>query len=102
MDRFNNTITGTISTLFGKVCQGNVVVGLAILHERLRLHARSLRMRHSGATCEGIYSAVMFGAKPTFALATTWQQPGQLCRRTSPMSWRSAWRQWALESRVGL
>jgi hypothetical protein len=94
MDRFIDTITGTISTLVGKVCQGNVVVGLAIRPECLRLHARSLRMRHAGATCEGIYSAALSGTKPSLALATTWQQPGLFSRRVSPDSWRSAWRQW--------
>ena len=30
MDRFINTITDTISTLFGKICQGHVVVSVAV------------------------------------------------------------------------
>ena len=94
MDRFINTITGTISTLFGKICRGNVVVGLAIRPECLRLHARSLRMRQSGATREGIYSAALSGTKPSLMSATAWQQPGLACRRVSPVSWRSAWRPW--------
>jgi hypothetical protein len=94
MDRFIQTITGTISNFVGKQCQGNVVVGLAILPECLRLHARSLRMRLYGATCEGMYSAGISGTKPSLDTATTWQQPGRTCRRVSPDSWRSARRQW--------
>jgi hypothetical protein len=94
MDRVINTITRTISTPSGKVCLGNIVVGLAILPERLRMHARSLRMRHSGAMREGMYSAAMYGTKPSLAPATAWKQPGQSSRRVSPDSWRSAWRQW--------
>jgi hypothetical protein len=70
------------------------VVGLAILPERLRLHARSLRMRHSGATGEGMYSAALYGTKPSLMPAIAWQQPGQSSRRMSPVCWRSAWRQW--------
>jgi hypothetical protein len=98
MDRFIDTITGTISTLFGKVCRGNVVVALAIRPECLRLHARSLRMRHSGATREGLYPAYIFGGKPSLAPATAWQQPS---RRSSPVNRRSAWRQWLDGTRAG-
>jgi hypothetical protein len=94
MDRFINSIIDTISTLLGKNCQGNVV-GVAIRLESLRLHARSLRMRHGGARREGMYSVPILGTKPSRASATTWQQPGPTCRRVSPTSWRSAWRQWA-------
>jgi hypothetical protein len=101
MDRFINTISGTISHLVGKIRHGNVVVGLAIRPESLRLHARSLRMRHAGATCEEIYSAALCGTKPFLAAATTWQQPGPCSRRESPTNWRSAWRQWMVGSRAG-
>ena len=101
MDRFIDTITGTISTLIGKNCQGNVVVGMAILPECLRLHARSLRMRHCGATCEGTYSAALTGTKSSLAPATAWQQPVRVSRRVSPVSWRSAWRQWVDGARAG-
>jgi hypothetical protein len=95
MDRFISIITGTISTLIRKNRQGNIVVGLAIQPECLRLHARSLRMRHGGARGEDTYSAALAGAKPSLISAITWQQPGLTCRRVSPVSWRSAWRQWA-------
>ena len=100
MDRFINTITGAISTLFGKNCRQMVVVGVAIQPESLRLHARFCRMRHTGATREGIYSAALCGAKPSLMPATAWQQPGQSSRRTSPVSWRSAWRRWFAGARA--
>jgi hypothetical protein len=98
MDRIN-TISGTISTLVGKVSQGIVVV-MAIRSDRLRLHSRSLRMRHLGAMCMGYFMAGLYGIKPTLALATAWKQPEQACRLTSPNRWRSAWRPWALGSRA--
>ncbi|MCC6124894.1 MAG: hypothetical protein IT426_08030 [Pirellulales bacterium] len=101
MDRFIDTITGTISTLFGKVCRGNVVVALAIRPECLRLHARSLRMRHSGAICEGFYPAGLFGGKPSLAPATAWQRPGPSSRRSSPVNRRTAERQWLDGTRAG-
>jgi hypothetical protein len=101
MDRFINTITDTISILFGANRQENVVVGVAILPEGVRLHARSLRMRHCGATCEGTYSAALTGTKSSLTPATAWQQPVRVSRRVSPVSWRSAWRQWIDGARAG-
>jgi hypothetical protein len=67
---------------------------MAILPERLRLRTRSLGMRHCGAMCEAMYSALLGGTKPALATATTWQRPGKPSRRVSLHSWRSAWRQW--------
>jgi hypothetical protein len=100
MDRLINTITATVSTFAGNVSRGIVVVGLAILPERLRLHARSLGMRHLGATCEGTYTAGLLGIKRTLMPATAWKQPGQSSRRVSQADWRSAWRRWCDGSRA--
>jgi hypothetical protein len=100
MDRFINTITVTVSSFVGNVSRGIVVVGLAILPERLRLHARSLGMRHLGATCEDAYLAGLLGIKRDLMPATAWKQPGQSSRRASQADWRSAWRQWSDESRA--